>query len=83
MDAAFWNNRYAPAEYIFGTAPNAFVGVVAPQIPVGPVLCLGEGEGRNAGLEFRVAHELERDVIEGSAYTGRGAVVRILAHRHE
>jgi hypothetical protein len=36
-----------------------------------------------AGLEFLVAHELERDVIEGDGHIGRGAVVQILARQHE
>jgi len=48
MDAAFWNNRYAVAGHVYGEAPNAFVAEIAPQIPAGPVLCLAEGEGRNA-----------------------------------
>jgi SAM-dependent methyltransferase len=48
MDAAFWNDRYAVAGHVYGEAPNAFVAEVAPQIPAGPVLCLAEGEGRNA-----------------------------------
>ena len=48
MDAAFWNNRYAVAGHVYGKAPNAFVAEVALQIPAGPVLCLAEGEGRNA-----------------------------------
>ena len=32
-----------------------------------------------AGLDFVIAAELERDVIEGDGHTGRGAVVQILA----
>ncbi|MGA2785916.1 MAG: class I SAM-dependent methyltransferase [Verrucomicrobiota bacterium] len=48
MDAAFWNDRYAVAGHVYGEAPNAFVAEVAPQIPPGLVLCLAEGEGRNA-----------------------------------
>ena len=32
-----------------------------------------------AGLEFRHALELERQVIEGRLHTGRGAVVQVLA----
>ncbi len=48
MDVSFWNNRYAVAGHVYGEAPNAFVAEVAPQIPAGPVLCLAEGEGRNA-----------------------------------
>lgn len=48
MDATFWNNRYSAAEYIYGSEPNAFLAEVASSLPPGPVLCLGEGEGRNA-----------------------------------
>lgn len=48
MDAPFWNNRYAAPQYIYGETPNAFVAEMASQIPAGPVLCLAEGEGRNA-----------------------------------
>ena len=48
MDADFWNQRYAGEEYAYGTAPNDFVAEVAARIPAGPVLCLAEGEGRNA-----------------------------------
>jgi SAM-dependent methyltransferase len=48
MDASFWNDRYAVAGHVYGESPNLFVAEVAPQIPDGPVLCLAEGEGRNA-----------------------------------
>ena len=48
MDATFWNDRYAIASHVYGELPNAFVAEVAAQIPDGPVLCLAEGEGRNA-----------------------------------
>jgi hypothetical protein len=34
-----------------------------------------------SGLEFQIARELERDVIEGTGHTGRGAVVQVLARR--
>jgi hypothetical protein len=30
-----------------------------------------------------IGREIERDVIEGDGHTGRGAVVQILARRHE
>lgn len=48
MDAEFWNNRYSRDDFIYGTEPNDFVAGVAARIPPGPVLCLAEGEGRNA-----------------------------------
>ncbi len=48
MSAEFWNQRFGGAAYLYGTAPNDFVAQVADRIPAGPVLCLAEGEGRNA-----------------------------------
>lgn len=48
MDAAFWNKRYATDSHIYGESPNDFVAEMAGHIPAGPVLCLAEGEGRNA-----------------------------------
>lgn len=43
-----WDERYGTDEYVYGTEPNDFLRQVAPRIPLGPVLCLAEGEGRNA-----------------------------------
>ena len=44
-----WNERYNEAEYVFGTEPNDFLREVFENIPAGGrVLCLAEGEGRNA-----------------------------------
>jgi SAM-dependent methyltransferase len=48
MNPAFWDNRYATAGFVFGTEPNDFLRACAGHIPAGRVLCLGEGEGRNA-----------------------------------
>lgn len=47
-DAAFWDRRYAGPAHVYGTEANDFVRAVASLLPPGPVLCLGEGEGRNA-----------------------------------
>lgn len=46
-DAPLWNERYAGAEYVFGTDPNDFLAEHAARL-TGPVLALAEGEGRNA-----------------------------------
>jgi SAM-dependent methyltransferase len=48
MDVELWNARYAGDQFVYGTEPNDFVAAVADRIPPGPVLCLAEGEGRNA-----------------------------------
>jgi len=44
----FWDERYAQASLAYGSEPNDFVREVADRIPPGRVLCLGEGQGRNA-----------------------------------
>lgn len=44
----FWERRYAEPAYAYGTGPNEFLVEVADRVPAGPVLCLAEGEGRNA-----------------------------------
>ena len=44
-----WDERYSGTEFAFGTEPNDFLRETFEQIPVGGhVLCLAEGEGRNA-----------------------------------
>lgn len=44
-----WDQRYAGEDYAYGTAPNDFLVAMAERLPAaGRVLCLGEGEGRNA-----------------------------------
>jgi SAM-dependent methyltransferase len=43
-----WNERYSQPEYAFGKDPNDFLVEIVDQIPKGRVLCLAEGEGRNA-----------------------------------
>jgi len=43
----FWNEKFSAEGWTYGTEPNDFLREVAPTLK-GPVLCLGEGEGRNA-----------------------------------
>jgi SAM-dependent methyltransferase len=53
-----WDERFSKPGYAYGTEANDFLVSVADRIPRGPVLCLAEGEGRNAvylaGLGFEV-----------------------------
>lgn len=58
MDAEFWNNRYAVPDYVFGEEPNGFVAETAARIPAGSVLCLAEGEGRNAVHLAALGHKV-------------------------
>jgi SAM-dependent methyltransferase len=48
VEAQFWNERYGAPGFVYGTEPNDFLAAVAESIPRGPVLTIGEGEGRNA-----------------------------------
>ena len=43
-----WNQRYSNETYAYGTEPNDFLVAMLEKLPGGRVLCLGEGEGRNA-----------------------------------
>ncbi|MFP4080125.1 MAG: SAM-dependent methyltransferase [Ectothiorhodospira sp.] len=44
----FWDNRFAASEYVYGTAPNAYLlAHHALYRPGQRVLCVGDGEGRN------------------------------------
>ena len=43
-----WDERYAAEEYVYGKDPNDFLREMCPLLKKGSVLCLAEGEGRNA-----------------------------------
>jgi SAM-dependent methyltransferase len=43
-----WDIRYKAEDYVYGTTANDFLISVADRIPPGHILCLAEGEGRNA-----------------------------------
>lgn len=60
-----WDERYSGEDYAYGTEPNDFLRVVAPRLPVGRTLCLGEGEGRNAVYLAGLGHEVT--ALDGSA----------------
>lgn len=48
MSRTFWDQRYAEPDLTYGEEPNDFLRAMAPLVPPGPVLSLGEGQGRNA-----------------------------------
>jgi len=54
----FWDERYQEPGWAYGQEPNEFLSAEAHRIPLGEVLCLAEGEGRNAvhlaGLGYRI-----------------------------
>lgn len=43
-----WDKRYSGDGFAYGTEPNDFLVSMIDVLPPGKVLCLGEGEGRNA-----------------------------------
>ena len=45
---SMWEERYSADHYVFGTEPNEFLRDNIAMLPKGDVLCLAEGEGRNA-----------------------------------
>ncbi|MCC7464624.1 MAG: class I SAM-dependent methyltransferase [Saprospiraceae bacterium] len=44
----FWNERYAAAEYLYGTEPNEWFRLQLARLAPGRILLPAEGEGRNA-----------------------------------
>ena len=60
----FWDDRYGAAEFVYGTAPNDFLVEQALRIPPGPVLCLAEGEGRNAVHLAKLGYDVT--AVDGS-----------------
>lgn len=78
-DAQFWEKRYAAPDFVFGTEPNDFLRSVAAKIPAGPVLCLAEGEGRNAVFLATRGH---RVTAVDQSTTGLAKARALAAHRN-
>lgn len=60
-----WDTRFAEPGYAYGTEANRFLVEVAERIPPGPVLSLGEGEGRNAVFLAGLGYDVTG--VDGSA----------------
>lgn len=60
-----WDERYGGGEYVYGTAPNDLLVAMAGRIPPGRVLCLAEGQGRNA--TFLAARGYDVTGVDSSA----------------
>ncbi len=81
MSGAFWDERYAEPEFTYGTEPNDFLREMAPRIPAGPVLGLGEGQGRNAVFLAGLGHAVtavDQSAV-GLARAGELATMRRVA----
>ena len=79
-----WNERYSVPDYLFGTAPNAFLAANATHVKRGQrALCVADGEGRNSvwlaeqGLEV-VAFDFSQVAVDKARRlaASRGATVR-------
>ncbi len=55
----FWDARYAEPDLAYGAAPNDFLASVADRLaPAARVLCLAEGQGRNAVFLAERGHDV-------------------------
>ena len=61
-----WDQRYGEPGYAYGTSPNDFLAANVTAFPPGRLLCLAEGEGRNAvflaGQGFDV-HAIDQSTV--------------------
>ena len=73
-----WDERYRDPGYFYGTAPNNFLVSVIGRIPLGRVLSLAEGEGRNA--VYLASRGYEVTAVDGSA-VGLGKAQALAAER--
>jgi SAM-dependent methyltransferase len=73
-----WDDRYRPARYFYGTAPNDFVAAALRDLPRGRGLFLAEGEGRNAVHAARLGHEVV--AVDSSREGRRKALALAAAH---
>lgn len=55
---SMWEQRYGSDDYLFGTEPNEFLRDHVHSLPLGPTMCLAEGEGRNAVHLARAGREV-------------------------
>jgi SAM-dependent methyltransferase len=81
-----WDERYSAAGYAYGTEPNQFLVDNYSRIPMGNVLSLAEGEGRNAVFLARQGYTVT--AVDGSIVglnkadklAGENGVTLVLIH---
>jgi 2-polyprenyl-3-methyl-5-hydroxy-6-metoxy-1,4-benzoquinol methylase len=73
-----WDQRYRHKTYAYGTQPNDFLVSMLDKLPAGKVLCLAEGEGRNAVWLAQQGREIT--AVDGSA-VGLGKARRLAEAR--
>jgi 2-polyprenyl-3-methyl-5-hydroxy-6-metoxy-1,4-benzoquinol methylase len=60
-----WDEKYSAPDYIYGTKPNEFLSQNFNLLPKGNILCLAEGEGRNAVFLAKQGYSVT--AVDGSA----------------
>jgi len=78
MTKMSWDERYGEPEYAYGTEPNDFLRGEAHRIPMGGVLELAAGEGRNG--VWLAAQGYEVTLVDGSG-VGLDKARRLAAER--
>jgi SAM-dependent methyltransferase len=54
-----WNEKFNRKDYLYGTQPNDFLKSVSTKLPEkSRILCIGEGEGRNATYLAECGHQV-------------------------
>lgn len=93
--AAFWNKKFAGEEHFYGLDPNRYLETNASLFAPGEnVICLGEGEGRNAVFLAKrgcavTALDISRTGLEKTAALAEKAGVNVatlhsdIAHWHQ
>jgi len=75
-----WDERYSTETFYYGTEPNEFLqGQTSSLKKRGRVLCLAEGEGRNA--VFLAQQEFDVTAVDGS-HVGLEKLQRLAAERN-
>lgn len=73
-----WDERYSDEEYVYGKDPNDFLANAAGKIPKGRVLCIAEGEGRNAVFLAQQGYDV---VAVDSSAVGLGKARKLAEER--
>ncbi len=64
-----WNERYSRQNYVYGTEPNTFLQSVTGCLEIpSNILCLAEGEGRNAVFLAAQGHHVAAVDISSAGY---------------
>ncbi len=78
--AATWEARYGAADdYWYGTDPNDFLAASAAGLPLGEVLCIADGEGRNGVYLAGLGHDVTSVDLTAS---GMAKAARLAAERN-